>query len=154
MRLQRPWLSSCLALPSVAWWQKLLGFPEVLLKNHGWFAHPETNRSHLQIDGWKDYTPFGKAYFQGQDLSFRECNSGFVKGFSDCKNGLLRFGLANYSSYNDGPFQKGTPKKIGFFERFPLPWLRKGNLLWWLSIDKQSFKQKWEIVMSNVGELV
>ena len=54
--------------PSVAWWQKLLVFPEVLLKNNGWFTHPETNRSHLQIDGWKDYTPFGKACFRGKIL--------------------------------------------------------------------------------------
>ena len=80
-------------------------------------------------------------------VSFRECNSGFVKGFSDSKNGLLHFGLANYSSYRDGPVENGSLKTKGFH-------FHKGNKLWWLSIDKQSFKQKWKIIISNVGELV
>ena len=37
---------------------------------------PETNMSHLKIDGWKPSVfPFGTAYFQGQTVSFRECTS-------------------------------------------------------------------------------
>ena len=33
---------------------------------------PETNSSHLKMDGWKMKFPFGEAYFQGQTVSFRE----------------------------------------------------------------------------------
>ena len=45
---------------------KVVGFPQkVLLKNHGWFTHPETNRSHLQIDGWKTTLLLGRPIIRG-----------------------------------------------------------------------------------------
>ena len=35
---------------------------------------PETNSSHLKMDGWHAFSsPFGMAYFQGRTVSFREC---------------------------------------------------------------------------------
>ena len=34
---------------------------------------PETNSSHLKIDGWNKSFPCGIPYFQGRTVSFREC---------------------------------------------------------------------------------
>ena len=39
---------------------------------------PETNKSHLKMDGWlEDEFPFGRAYFQGLQIRFREGVSPF-----------------------------------------------------------------------------
>ena len=50
-------------------------------KNRGilppkWMVYtlPETNSSHLNIDGWKMKFLFGEAYFQGRTVGFREGN--------------------------------------------------------------------------------
>ena len=49
---------------------KLVGYHHMV-----WVTLPETKRSHLKMDGWDMlgyYFPFGKAYFQGQTVRFRE----------------------------------------------------------------------------------
>ena len=53
---------------------------------------PQINSSPLKNDGWKTSLSFGKAYFQGRTVKFRECDNLVLYNYCICPSGLAQGG--------------------------------------------------------------